>query len=438
MAKFLISTMPAIGHVNPFLLTAAKLVERGHEVRWHTGPDFAEKVKATGAKFIPMKYTPNTLQLTVDIQQKNGLDAANATMISLFVEPMLGQLKDYQTIQVDFPADALLVDMCSLGAELLYEKGGPVWASVGINPLRTAESPMYGSGQLPATSSISRWSNKMMNKLGDAFLKKVTAAFNQGRQNICLPSIPRNKTVFDYLMSPFLHLQGTTPAFEFPYRDLPPQVHYIGPMLPPMPTDFVQPSWWAELESGRPVVHVTQGTVATDTRDLVRPTIEALADEDLLLVVTTSEPEKLGPLPPNVRVERMIPHPVLLPYVDVMVTNGGYNGVKVALAYGVPLVAAGKTEDKPEVCSRIAWSGAGINLKTGFPTPVQLKQAIQDVLHNPSYRQKAQAIRADFARHDSPTEAAQLLEGLVQVRQPVKVKLQASHYKHWKNHSPEV
>jgi UDP:flavonoid glycosyltransferase YjiC (YdhE family) len=261
-----------------------------------------------------------------------------------------------------------------------------------------------------------------LNKLSEQLLVEVTRTFNRQRNEIGLPSIPRGKTVFDYLVSPYLHLQGTTPAFEFPHRHLPPQVHYVGPMLPPMPADFSEPPWLGELRNRQPVVHVTQGTVATDETELVLPTIQALADEDILLVVTTPEPEKLGALPPNVRVERMIPHSFLLPHVDVMVTNGGYNGVKVALAYGVPLVAAGATEDKPEVGSRIAWAGAGINLKTGSPVPDQLKKAILEVLQNPVYRQKAQAVQSDFARHDSPGEAVQLLERLVRSKTPVVAK----------------
>ena len=419
MAKFLVSTMPANGHVNPFFQTVAKLVERGHEVRWHTGSAVRDKVEATSARFTPMVHTHDVVQSTVDAQQKEGLAAANEAMINLFVAPMLGQLQDYQEILVDFPADALLVDMCSLGAALLHEKGGPVWASVGINPFRTAESPLYGSGQMPAHSGIGRLRNRALNKLSERFLIEVTRTYNRQRNQVGLSAISRGKTVFDYLTSPYLHLQGTTPAFEFPYGDLPAQVHFVGPMLPPIPSEFVQPQWWSELDSGRPVVHVTQGTIATDVKELVLPTIQALADEDVLVVATTPENDGLGALPANVRVERMIPHSLLLPHVDVMVSNGGYNGVKVALAYGVPLVVAGASEDKPEVGSRVAWSGAGINLKTGSPAPEQIRQAVLEVLHNPSYRQNARSIQSDFARHDSPSEAAQLLEKLVQTQRPV-------------------
>lgn len=38
-------------------------------------------------------------------------------------------------------------------------------------------------------------------------------------------------------------------------------------------------------------------------------------------------------------------------------TNGGYGGVQYALRYGVPIVATGGKEDKPQVGARVAWSG---------------------------------------------------------------------------------
>jgi len=104
-----------------------------------------------------------------------------------------------------------------------------------------------------------------------------------------------------------------------------------------------------------------------------------------------------------------------------MVTNGGYNGVQAALAHGVPLVAAGQTEEKPEICARIEWAGVGINLKTKTPTPTQLKNAVQKILESPHYRQKTQLIQADIARYDAPTLAANLLEQLAAKKQPVFV-----------------
>src|ERR1700683_406881 len=130
-------------------------------------------------------------------------------------------------------------------------------------------------------------------------------------------------------------------------------------MLAPPAQSFEEPSWWPELETGRPVVHVTQGTL--DNADLGRlllVTTRALARHDVLVVATTGgpdpEPLRRG-LPANVRLERFVPHDLLLPHVDVMVTNGGYGGVQQALANGVPLVVAGDSEDKPEGAARGSW-----------------------------------------------------------------------------------
>ena len=153
------------------------------------------------------------------------------------------------------------------------------------------------------------------------------------------------------------------------------------------------------------MVHVTQGTL--DNADLSRilgPTMEALAGDDVLVVATTGgpDPAPLRPtLPANVRLERFIPHDLLLPRVDVMVTNGGYGGVQQALAHGVPLVVAGDSEDKPEVAARVRWSGAGVDLRTGRPTPVQLATAVRRVLEQPSFRQRATALQIEIAQTDA-------------------------------------
>jgi UDP:flavonoid glycosyltransferase YjiC (YdhE family) len=55
MARFLIGTIPLVGHVNPALPIARQLVERGHEVWWYTGKNFQSKVEATGARFVPIR-----------------------------------------------------------------------------------------------------------------------------------------------------------------------------------------------------------------------------------------------------------------------------------------------------------------------------------------------------------------------------------------------
>jgi UDP:flavonoid glycosyltransferase YjiC (YdhE family) len=416
MGRFLISTMPASGHVTPALPLAAELCRRGHEVLWHTGDQFTDLVKRTGARFAPLVHTPDFTQIPVHPDPgAKGIAAGVSVLRRLFIDRIPGQVADYEQILNDFPADLLVADMCSLGADTLHAKGGPAYATLGINPLATfdPEIPPFGSRRPPATNPAGRLRNRLSHQLARRlFMPRLTPLINAARTGCGAPPLPAGTQFPDIQHSPYLHLMPTTLAFEYPRTYLRPQVHFVGPLIPPPPDDFTPPPWWGDLD-GRRVVHVTQGTYATDTPALLRPAIEALAAEDVLIVATTPDPESAGPLPPNARVARFIPHSLLLPYVDVMVTNAGYNGVLTALANGVPLVCAGDSEDKPEVSARVAWSGAGIDLRTATPSPSELRTAVRAVHDTPSYRANARRIAADFATHNPPVEAAELLEHLV-------------------------
>ncbi|MBW4563134.1 MAG: glycosyltransferase [Mojavia pulchra JT2-VF2] len=431
MARFLISTISAVGHVNPALPIARKLVERGHEVWWYTGTGFQSKVEATGARHIPIRKAidlSSTKTVPEELMEKRnslkGLEQFKFDLKKFFIDPGVAQLEELSEILQQFPADVILSDLCFVGASWIHEKGGPPWATLNISGLAISSNNTapFGLGIAPDTSKIGLLRNIFLNWIFQRILlNNVTLYLDQIRGRVGLP--PDYKYFFDATLSPFLYLQGTVPAFEYPRSDLPPQVHFIGPFLPDPPTNFTPPAWWDDLKSGKPVIHVTQGTVSTAADDLIIPTIQALADEDVLVVVTTGgEPIdslKLDLVPANVRIEPFIPHYHLLPYVDVMVTNGGYNGVQVALANGVPMVAAGQTEEKPEVCARIEWAGVGINLKTKTPTPAQIKNAVNEILAVSEYRQKAQLLKADISRYDAPTQAAILLEKLAATKKPV-------------------
>ena len=197
-------------------------------------------------------------------------------------------------------------------------------------------------------------------------------------------------------------VQFTVPAFEYPRSDAPATLHFAGP-LSATGSQAPRPSWWADLDSGRPVVHVTQGTIANkDFGQLVGPTLEALADDDVLVVVSTGgRPlDTLPPLPDNARAAEYLPYDELLPRTDVFVTNGGYGGVQYALRYGVPIVATGGKEDKPEVGARVVWSGVGRRIRSEQPSPRALRRAVHRVLHDPRYRDASRRIAADMA--DAP------------------------------------
>jgi MGT family glycosyltransferase len=430
MAKFLIGTIPVVGHVSPALPIVRELINRGHEICWYTGSAFQAKVESTGAQFAPIasgldySHPENVPQEWTT--QRNRLRGAAQLKFDLkhfFIDAAVGQVKDLTAILQDFAADIMLTDFCFLGAAWIHEQGGPPWAGFGISALAfsSRDTAPFGLGLKPDVSPVGQFRNQGLNWLTQQVLfREVTAYTNQVRADL---GLPHSTTPFFDTLSPFLHLAGTVPEFEYPRRDLPAQVHFVGPLLSSIAIEFTPPAWWNDLKGSQPVVHVTQGTVATDPEVLIVPTLRALAQEEVLMVVTTLgqaiESIPHAAIPANARIESFIPHSELLPHVDVMITNGGYNGVQMALAHGVPLIAAGQSEDKPEVCARIEWTGVGINLKTGKPTQQQIRSAVKKLLADPRYQSRAKDLQQTIHQYDAPTLAATRLEQLATTKQPV-------------------
>lgn len=102
MARFLIGTVPVVGHVSPALPIARKLVERGHEVWWYTGRAFESVVEATGAHFTPIvtgldySYAQNVPQAWTEQRSSlRGLAQLKFDLKHFFIDAALGQVKDY-------------------------------------------------------------------------------------------------------------------------------------------------------------------------------------------------------------------------------------------------------------------------------------------------------------------------------------------------------
>ncbi len=110
---------------------------------------------------------------------------------------------------------------------------------------------------------------------------------------------------------------------------------------------------------------------------------------------------------------------MLLPRVDVMVTNGGYGAVQRALAAGVPIVAAGRTEDKPEVAARVQHFGVGdrsahrdADGDRGAVALCGTSWATRRI------RAQARRLQSAYAARDSVAEIAALIDEVIGTRAP--------------------
>ncbi len=412
--RFVLCTTPAHGHTAPLLALARRLVADGHEVVFFTTGHYRDQVAATGARLVPFApgYDAHDLMvanLEREASSKRGVRGVKDDLRRIFVGPLPGQYAGLRQILDGFPADAIVVDTMFFGALPLAlgpRADRPALACVGVMPFAGAsrDTAPFGVAMQPGNSPVLRLRNRVMNWATEHVVLRDIQQLAQR----CLAeagSAPFHGYLIDLAPKVVdVYLQACVAGFEYPRSDLERSVRFVGPILAPPSTDFDPPPWWGDLTRGVPVVHVTQGTLDNaDLGRLLRPTIDALCGENVLVVATTGgpdpEPLRRG-LPANVRLERFIPHDRLLPHVDAMVTNGGYGGVQQALAHGVPLVVAGDSEDKPEVAARVHWSGTGIDLRTGKPSPKRIAKAVRRLLATPSYRQRAQELQAEIAARD--------------------------------------
>jgi MGT family glycosyltransferase len=426
VAEILIASCPPIGHVGPLLNVARGLADRGDRVTFLTSERHASKIFAAGAypEPLPAEADYDDSSFDADLPgrvETSGIKRVNFDVINIFVKPLPAQAAALARLLAERHFDAILADAFFFGfLPMLLQDGHrrpPVLAYTSTPLfLSSRDTAPGGMGVLPKDGRIGRLRNRVLNTVAQKGLLRASHnAADTVLTGMGVPKLPvfvmDSAILADQLIAP------TIPEFEYPRSDLPSHVRFVGAVTPPATEHFDPPSWWPELDRDRPVVHVTQGTIDNaNLGRLIEPTIAALADEDVTVVVTTGGRDVSQiriPLPANTFVSEYIPHDVLLPRVDVMVTNGGYGAVQRALIAGVPLIVAGNTEDKPEVAGRVEWVGAGVNLRTGTPTAAAVRGAVRDVLNDAKYRRAAAMLQAAYSRRDGIAEIASVVDEVI-------------------------
>jgi MGT family glycosyltransferase len=418
--RYFFAPMPATGHVNPGLPIAKALVQRGHDVRWYSIPRFKKAIESIGARYVPFRHATTLDEEQLDSmfpdRPRGGINQLRFDVKNIFVAAMPGMLHDCEEELRREPADVIVGDNASAVAEAVHTKLGIPWAVYGITVLSmpSRDTAPFGLALQPSSTPLGRLRNQLLYKLVDGVIFREANEHSEAlRGKAGLP--PLGCSIFDFARRADLYLQASVPSFEYPRTDLPPNVHFIGATVPAPPAGWTPPSWWGELQ-GRKVVLVTQGTINNDYDQLIRPAIRALSSENVFVVVTTgSKPASavgISPLPWNVRVEKFIPYAHLMPHVDLLLTNGGYGSIQIALAHGVPVVAIGKTEEKPEIANRVRWAGVGLGLKVRIPSEAQIRKAVTHVLQTPTYAARAEALAYELSGLDAATVGADLLEEL--------------------------
>ncbi|SDS66443.1 glycosyltransferase [Microterricola viridarii] len=428
MASIMIAVMPFVGHVAPMRAVAEAFLADGHRVRVYTGAAHAGAFASLGAGVVPWRVAPDFDEHDLPaafpaLRDRKGPAQMLANVREVFINTAAGQCVDLRAAFDEEPWEVIVADGLSLGAHLASEHTGTPWATVSIVPLTipSRDLPPPGLGIRPGRGPLGRARDALLRGILPLVSARLERDYRLARSDAGLA--PGGRPFGDAWYSPELVCASGVPELDYPRRDLPSQVVYVGTLTPAAaapPPPGRRPDWLPDAAAGGdPVVHVTQGTLNTEPRDLIQPAFAALGRQRVRLVAVTGRrgrPELPFPAPPNAAVSDVIPYAGLLPHVDVMITNGGWGGVLAALAHGIPLIVAGGDLDKPEIAARVAWAGAGIDLRTGTPSPRQILAAWRRVSADPAFRASAERVGAALRQHDGPAEVVQHTLRLLQAR----------------------
>jgi MGT family glycosyltransferase len=193
-----------------------------------------------------------------------------------------------------------------------------------------------------------------------------------------------------------LNIVFTSEAFHPENNFVDERFRFVGPSINPATRDGSFPF---ELLQNGPKVYVSLGTINHLDYGFYNAVFTAFADypaQFILSVGQNTDIKQLGEIPANFLVFNYVPQLEVLQCVDAFITHGGMNSVHEGLYYGVPEIAVPHHFEQLLNGRRIAQTKAGILLGDKRPysrvTAVELRQSLDEILHNPQYRQNAQRI----------------------------------------------
>lgn len=205
----------------------------------------------------------------------------------------------------------------------------------------------------------------------------------------------------------------------FPRSLHPTSALHLGPVIAEAPQaaaaapdERLPASIEAELARGRPLVHVTFGTVY-NRNTAFDAAVAGAARLDAVVLVTVGPGGDVGAFGtpgPNVHVERFVAQSLVMPRAAALASHAGSGTVLAALQHAVPQVCIPQAADQYRNAAAVQGSGAGVAVLDEV-TPDVVEACLRRVLDDPAIRSAATATASEIASMPTPAAvAARVLE----------------------------
>ncbi|MFI4934311.1 MAG: glycosyltransferase [Caulobacterales bacterium] len=418
MGRFLFATWEGGGHVQPMLLAAQGLAERGHQVLVVSDACNQPDAEALGLGFQPWRIAPSrTDRLPSSDPLKDWLALTPKAVIEGLVDGiMCGPAETYalETAEIidRFAPDVVITHELMFGVMVGAEaRGTPLaifTANVWSLPTLTDATP-FGAGVAPAETEFDRDLHGQILRATRAAFQVGLPRLNQVRAQLGLAPLA---DLFDQLDAAARILLATSRAFDFEC-DLPESFRYVGPYLadPAWARDWTAP--WP-IAGRDPLVLASFSTMYQGQEGLLERVIEALGRLPVRGLVTLGpalSPEVFS-TPANVAVLQSAPHSQLYPIASVVVTHAGHGACLRPLMDGAPLLCIPLGRDQPDNAARAVERGAALRLAKDASVD-DITAAVRRLLEEPAFRAAARRLGAQIVADAAKRSAEDELEAML-------------------------
>jgi MGT family glycosyltransferase len=196
---------------------------------------------------------------------------------------------------------------------------------------------------------------------------------------------------------------------------------FVGPSI--LPRHQETPFPFEQLRDDLPLLYISMGSIAHNHIGFYKQCFAAFGGRPWQVVLTVgkaTDTTQLGPIPDNFLLSPYVPQLDILPRARVFVTHGGMNSVMESMYYGVPMVVIPQQPEQQMNGKRIVDLGLGALLDTNTVNDVNLHAAVEQIVQNVEYRERAQAMR-QATRDDGGYQRA--VDAIIQFTQHQKSKV---------------
>ncbi|MDO4311991.1 MAG: glycosyltransferase [Eubacteriales bacterium] len=393
-------SLGAFGHVNPTLSFVTELVKRNVRVTYFTTESFREIIEATGADFVPVKswMAENDDHNAKKDGKKDGAkeESVAASVPYLFLNEAGSYIDDILRVLVEDHPDAIIHDFAgiagTIAADVLRVPNIMLYTSYPSNDSYSVAESFEG---IPADHPL----RIAADEIAEGFVKKYGCRKmtfkeifdGQGDLNIVMLQkrfVPNGESFDDRFVFTGVQI-GKRTAFGS----------------------------WEAPDNGRPLLYSSLGTAFNNWPEYYPILFDAVRDLDInvFAALGSVDPDSLENIPANVEVGQMVPQLDILSQASVFITHAGMGGTGEAIYYGVPMIAIPQMDEQAITAKLIEKKGLGFAFldKKGI-TSSSLKEAIEKLIHDPSYRNTAQEFSGDMKKLGGAKASADAIMGFLQ------------------------